>query len=232
MIRDAMQAHCPVRVFFGFDEFDELIRHKKEKIPFLYGDHAYFNRGYDSFNFRWILNDIHLTRLLDVSAPRFRLPHAAHWRRGENIIFIPGAKNPLSFHKQYEWNDTTLAILARTKRSVVVKAKKDGKLGDYLKHAWCLVSHSSVAGVEAALSGVSVFGPATSPAYPVSNPNLADLENPLCPDREPWLRSLTYAQFHLEEVKNGLAWEIINEHQHLRRASNSGRVLVEAHRPD
>ena len=218
LIQKALQQTCPIRAFFGFDEIDEIIRHKKEGIPFLYSDHAYFNRGYDNHNFRCVYNDIHLTRLLDVDKPRFGIPATAKWRQGENVIFIPGASNPLRFLGDAGWNDKAIAVLSRSKRNIVVKAKKDGKLKEHLKNAWCLVTHSSVAGVEAAVHGIPVFGPQTSPSYPVSNGDISDLENPVFPDREPWLRSLTYAQYTLDEMKDGTAWSMVNEHQHLRRA--------------
>jgi hypothetical protein len=71
-----------------------------------------------------------------------------------------------------------------------------------------------VAGVEAACLGFPVFGPETSPAYPVSG-SLDDIENPVRPDREPWLRTLAYSQFTTAEIANGTAWQIIKETERL-----------------
>ena len=227
-----MQKTCPVRVFFGFDELEELIKLKKSNTPFLFLDHAYWKRGYELNNYRAIYNGVHLTRILEVEKPRKGVPRINGWRRGEQIIFIPGSRNILKYHKQQEWDHQALSTLAHSKRKVIVKSKDGGSMFDACKNAWCVVSHSSVAAVEAALLGIPVFAPDTSPASPIANPNLDDIENPLMPDRERWINSLSYAQFHLDEIKDGSAWKIIDEYQHIRGTEDGGGELVEAHRSD
>ena len=101
-IRDALQKHSPIRCFFGFDELDELVKYKKKCEPFLYSDHAYFDRGYTTGNFRVIYNGIHRTNLLDVPNDRrnkFKI-RLIKWNHGEKILFIPAPKNPLIFHDE------------------------------------------------------------------------------------------------------------------------------------
>lgn len=217
-----MQKTCPVRVFFGFDELEDLVKLKNSNTPFLFLDHAYWKRGYNLNNYRAIYNGVHLTRLLDVDKARKGTPRLNGWRRGERIIFIPGARNILKYHGQQDWDRSALAKLAPSNRKIFIKSKDDGSMFDACKDAWCVVSHSSVAGVEAALLGIPVFAPDTSPAFPIANPNLDDIENPLTPDRERWINSLSYAQFHLDEIKDGSAWKIIDEHQHIRGIADGG----------
>ncbi len=68
-----MQQHCPLRVFFGFDDKEEIKRMRDAGEPFVFMDHAYFHRGYrhDAF-YRAIFNALHRTNLLDVPDDRLK----------------------------------------------------------------------------------------------------------------------------------------------------------------
>ena len=213
VIASTMQAHTKIKVFFGFDKIDEIKRMNKAKEPFVYMDHAYFKRGYHYENYRVCWCDVHQRTLLDVPGDRKEKFGIAgklrDWKQGDKVILIPAAPNPESFYQESGWTDRTRQTLSRfTDREIVVKHKGDGNLREHLLKAWCVVSHSSVAGVEAATWGVPVFGPDTSPATPVGLQDLSKLEQPIFPDREQWIRTLTYSQFHISEMKSGEAWDI------------------------
>lgn len=208
-----MQKHCPFRVFFGFDELEELKATRERGDPYLFMDHAYFHRGYrqDGY-FRAIYNGIHQTHVLDVPGDRLKTFRVKRydWKEGrEHVVFIPAPKN---IEKLFgPWNETALQrIAAATDRPIKIKAKTDGGLGDFLHKCWGLVTHSSVAGVEAACMGFPVFGPETSPAFPISA-SIDDIETPIRPDRDPWLKTLAYSQFTTQEIFSGSAWRIIKE---------------------
>lgn len=211
--RLAMQKHCPYPVFFGFDNPDGLKAAKKSGEPWVFMDHAYFHRGYrTNAYFRVICNGIHQTKVLDV--PRDRMDmfkvKCLDWKQGrDHVVFIPAPPNIEALYGP--WNQMALDRLkSATTRLIKVKSKSDGGLGDFLHRSWGLVTHSSVAGVEAACLGFPVFGPETSPAYPVSA-SIDEIENPVRPDREPWLRTLAYSQFTTEEIESGRAWGILRE---------------------
>jgi len=79
-----------------------------------------------------------------------------------------------------------------------------------LQDAWCLVTHSSNAAVEAALMGVPVFCEPTCGAAMVGCADFTKIEDPVRPDnREEWIASLMWQQFSLAEFRSGLAWKTL-----------------------
>jgi hypothetical protein len=211
-IRDKAQKATPIRVFFGFDEIEELLRMKARGEPFLFLDHAYFQRGYEAANFRATISGIHQVEVKDCPHDRLKRfgVRLAPWRTGgARVIVIPAVPNPSRYHGGPDWNDAVPHRVLR-EQDVLVKWKKDGSLPDLLKHAKCLLAHVSVAAVEAACLGVPVVVDRNSPARPVSSPALDDLRYP---DREQWAASLAYSQFSLSELSDGSAWSILNEYK-------------------
>lgn len=105
---------------------------------------------------------------------------------------------------------TALRLHSLTDRPIVCKEKGGGFLGE-IANAHAVVSLSSVAEVEAALNGVPVFVTEDSPAWPVNAGGLEDIEHPARPDREDWIRTLSYSQFNVDEMSSGKAWGILKE---------------------
>lgn len=211
-----MQKHTKIKCFFGFDEIDKLMELKKAGEPFIFMDHAYFKRGYHYENYRAIWCDIHQRKILDVPDDRKELFKISgklrEWKQGEKVIVIPIPPNPERFYEAYEWTEKTVQKLKTlTDREIFIKKKADGNLREHLLGAWGVVSHSSVAGVEAATWGVPVFGPDTSPAFHMGQ-EIEKIESPIFPDRDKWVASLTYSQFHISEIASGKALEIIHEY--------------------
>ena len=91
-------------------------------------------------------------------------------------------------------------------------------LGDV--HA--LVTFNSIAGTEAILAGTPVFVLAPcNAALPVSNTDLSQIETPWFPDRDQileWAYHLAYAQFHIDEFKNGAAERILKQTEEILSA--------------
>lgn len=203
--RALIQKGSPVRVFFGFDEIEELIALRDRGEPFLFCDHAYFERGYEKANFRAVIGGIHQLAVKDCPTDRLKRfgVRLKGWREpGREVIVIPAAKNPLRFHGE-QWAPAVGDWPSMTKR------KEGPPLSDVLKRARCLVSHVSVAAVEAACAGVAVVVSPHSPAWPVSSPSLEQL---CTPERQQWAASLTYSQFTLSELSDGSAWKMLNEY--------------------
>ena len=205
-----MQETCPLPVYFGFDYLPDLLKRREAGEPFVFMDHAYFDRGYENANFRVLLNSIHRTNTLDGLSVDRKPKGEKEWHQGDKVFVIPVPPNIAEWHDAHRWTTETIERLRQhTNREIVVKPKNGPPMRDLLRQAWAVVSHSSVAAVEAAYLGVPVFGPKTSPAYPVGLADLSKIEEPIKPDRDKWLRTLSYSQFSFNEIRNGKAWAVL-----------------------
>ena len=84
-----------------------------------------------------------------------------------------------------------------------------------LSNCWCAVARTTNGAVDAIINGVPVFTPDEAcMAYCVASHQLLKVENPVTPDRTQWAANLAYAQWSIEEMKQGLPWK------HLRRFLN------------
>jgi hypothetical protein len=176
-------------------------------------DHAYFERGYDKGNFRILLNAVHQTDVIP-HLPSDRLPQVKPWqeKRGSKVYVIPVAPNLAAWHDAHHWTTDTVSELKKhTDREIIVKPKNGVPLKDLLHDAWAVVSHSSVAAVESAQNGVPVFGPQTSPAFFVGNQFLDKIEAPSMLLRDEWLKTLSYSQFSIDEIRSGFAWATLKD---------------------
>ena len=73
-----------------------------------------------------------------------------------------------------------------------------------LNTAWAVVNHNSGPGTQAILNGVPAFVGSSSLASPVANLDLAQIENPLRPDRTQWLEQLAHTEWTIPEIESGL----------------------------
>lgn len=191
-------------IFFGLDAMTQLQQCIQKKRPFVYMDHAYFERGYEARNFRVCVNHVHQTGLLDVPGDRAKGVTLYPWKKGKEVIVLaPSQKICQALGISGHWAEETALFLRRyTDRPIRIKHKGAGLLGE-LKDCHAVVGLSSVAEVEAARFGVPVFAGEHSPARPIAESDLTRIETPLYPDREPWLRTLSYSQWHTDEMSAG-----------------------------
>lgn len=77
-----------------------------------------------------------------------------------------------------------------------------------LHNCWAVVNHNSSATVGAAIEGIPVFvtDPVRSQSADIANVNLGDIEHPVMPDRQQWIRRLCQFHWSHEEIANGTAW--------------------------
>jgi hypothetical protein len=73
-----------------------------------------------------------------------------------------------------------------------------------LKSTWAVINHNSGPGTQAILNGVPAFVSGTSLAAPVANLDLAQIENPLRPDRTQWIEQLSHTEWTISEIESGL----------------------------
>jgi hypothetical protein len=90
-------------------------------------------------------------------------------------------------------------------------------LWEDLTNATAVVTFNSNTGVEALINGVPVFAfDEGAMAWSICNKDLKNIDFPETPPRQRWLNDLCYAQWTLNEMKEGKAWS------HLFRDTSSG----------
>lgn len=227
-------------LFWGFGDpvEEKMVRCMREGLPFLHLDHAYFKRGYEHGNVRVNFGHFHATRLLDVPGDRAGLARKRlePWREGRHIVLVSPSERICRVLAQVrgipanakDWvRQAESKLREYTSRPIVVK-EKGGSFLDAIKGAHAVVSLSSVAEVEAAVHGVPVFVTQDSPAAAVGLLDWSRIESPIYPDRDAWLRSLSYSQFHVSEFA-GTTRKIIEGLYgdfYLQRATDGGSKLA------
>ena len=94
----------------------------------------------------------------------------------------------------------------------------DERFGDVLSSCYCLATHGSNAGVEAALAGVPVLStgdPTTNPLHDLVNTSFDEAINapkrPTEAELEKRLAALAWCQFKYDEISNGFAWDTVKQ---------------------
>jgi hypothetical protein len=186
----------------------------KAKQPWVYLDHGYFHRGHYDGHYRMTLCDFQQRTIIERPADRWeRLGvRLKPWRKGKEIIVCPPSDHVCRVFGLDAWErETVRALKEHTDRPIRVRRKTDSRTFlSAISDAHCVVTHNSLAAVEAAVFGVPVFVDKSSAAAPVALTDLTKIETPIYPDREGWACSLAYGQFTRDEMKSGLAWESVN----------------------
>lgn len=200
---------------FGSPEtWESLMCARRAGRNFYYGDHAYFGRHEyyritkNAFQHRGI-------GIPDFDKLKNHLPGGVRpWRKGDHVIVCVQSQSHFDRFGKSKWLEETLARLKRaTDRRIIVREKRSPKpLSAELKNAWCVVTHSSNAAVEAILAGVPAICTADCAASIMSLRDPINIEYPLRPDgREEWAAVLAANQWNLEDIANGTAWKALNE---------------------
>jgi hypothetical protein len=197
----------------------------------VYWDRGYLRRvfatglpqGANGGYYRWHVNTFQMKRIEDVPSDRWlalipgnavdgRRLELQPWHLGDHILVAPaGGIDYANLHGQQDWLDGTLAILAQhTKRRLIVRDKESKvPLAEQLAGAHALVTHGSIAAVEAVIMGCPVFVDPCSAAASMGKIDLKQIEEPIFPDRERWCWSLAYHQFCESELVDGTLWRLI-----------------------
>jgi len=97
-----------------------------------------------------------------------------------------------------------------------VTISSNTSLLDDLHKAWATVTYNSSPGVASAIEGVPVFvtdpNPKVSQAYDVANTDLRNIESPQTFERQQWIEKLAMCHFNFEDLRNGVAWNIIKDY--------------------
>ena len=207
-----------------------IARWQAEGQRWIYWDRGYLRRvfatwlpnghdlGVPGGYYRWHLGGFQMGSVRQVDADRWhalKLERSLKpWRNGGDHIVIADTLSDYWDLRGLprDWSHRTAEQLKRyTNRPIIVRDKESKKpLGKELEGAHALVTHGSIAAVEAVVMGCPVFVDRSSAAALVGLTDLSLIEAPIYPDRERWLHSLAYCQFNEAELCNGTLWRWIS----------------------
>ena len=202
----------------------------KAGVPYLLIDKGYFHR---SRYHRFALNGFTPCYLGSGHADpaRFKslhVPCSARRRpKASNIVFIGFDNKYGAFHGLTDAGEYATGVAEQVQHIIqgtslkwLVRSRADRARMPFsavLPSCYCVIVHGSIAGVEAVMAGVPVVslgGRAANVVHDLSNLALEDVVNPKLPDEKAVakrLAELAWCQFTYEEIRHGLAWEVISE---------------------
>jgi hypothetical protein len=97
--------------------------------------------------------------------------------------------------------------LSGLREGVTLQSPPRGPMARSLEGAWVTVCHSSGAAIDSLLAGVpAITTSEASMAWPVTGHDLAQVDRPRMMAREQWLHDLCYAQWTVDEIREGPVW--------------------------
>lgn len=177
-------------------------------------DHGYFLRGHYEGYYRVTRNALQCAGEGPAAPKRWEALRLSMrpWRRsGRHVVICPisGMVGEFLGIGAKDWTAAVIEEVSRhTDRPVIVKHKDGKPLGEALEDAWCMITHSSNAAVDAVVAGVPVVTLGNSACGPVSW-GWRNIERPRWPEREPWAWNLADNQFTIAEMKSGEAWRMV-----------------------
>ena len=200
---------------------------------FYYMDSGYFGNypgptnpnGWKLYH-RIVKNNVQHNEIIDRPDDRWRKLDLKLYPRkqGKHILLVVPSEKPCKFYKLdlESWKHKTIReIKKHTDRPIVIREKTQRKqrvhghsIFDALNDCHALVTFQSIAAVESVMYGVPAFTTAPTAADPVCDKDLSLLETPTKQNEtkiRKWACHLAYGQFHIEELRNGTAYSILNE---------------------
>ena len=196
---------------------------------FYYMDTGYFGNGKRKLYHRITKNDVqNFGPIIDRPGDRLKAtgfqPHKFY--RGTSILLAPPSQKLLNLYdiNLQEWlQQTQDEIKKHTDRPIVVRLKqgRSARVSDntmemaLAQDVHCLVTFSSIAAGEALLLGKPAITLGPNAAAALCSQSLSEIENPKIPtldEVEAWARHIAYCQFTEVEMRDGTAWQILNDH--------------------
>lgn len=150
------------------------------------------------------------------------------WKKsGRKILILPPGEKPARFYgiDPEQWINSTVSTLKKyTDRPIEVRNKPSKRENRVLVNTFeqalnddvfAVVAYNTIAATESILHGIPVFTTVDNAADPVAYKDLSLIESPYYADRDKlyaWVCHLAYGQFHVNELQNGIAYRMINEH--------------------
>jgi hypothetical protein len=200
----------------------------KRKRRWIYWDRGYLRRVYATWLprgsdmglpggfYRWHIGRPQMGEVFEVPDDRWRAlrldDQIKPWNKnGDHIVIADTLPDYWNLFSDPEWTRRTVEKLKQITRRPIRVRDKESKVPLYeeLRQAHCLVAHGSIAAVESVVMGCPVYVDSLSAAALVGETDLDRIECPRYPERQAWLNSLAYCQFHEEELCNGTLWRLI-----------------------
>ena len=209
----------------------------KDHRTFYYMDTGYFGNERTRDNpsgwkywHRIVKNNLQHGEIIARPDDRFKKFNKAFtpWKKkGSKILIAAPDEKPCKFYgvDKDQWVAETIAkIKEHTDRPVIVRERAPHRIDrivtDTLQQAldndvFALVTYNSVAAIESVFHGIPAFTMApTNAASPVCLQDLSKIEAPYYADKDKlyaWGCHLAYGQFHISELKNGTALELLEK---------------------
>ena len=191
---------------------------------FIYWDRGYLRRVFATWlprgdhggYYRWTLNNFQMQEIRDVPDDRWKAlgiqDQVRPWNKsGKHIVVAHTGHDYWDLFADREWSFRVAEELRKyTDRDIIVRDKESKvPLYDDLKDAHALVTHGSIAAVEAVVMGCPVFVHPFSTARLVGLTDMSLIETPVYPERFGWLHSLSYCQYNEAELIDGTLFRLI-----------------------
>jgi hypothetical protein len=167
--------------------------------------------------YRWHLCSFQMSSIESVPADRWEFLRLSEYVRpwnksGRHIVIADTLPDYWNLFCDKDWTKRTAEQLSKvTDRPIRIRDKESKvPLLEDLKDAHCLVAHGSIAAVESVVMGCPVFVDKMSAASMMGLTDFSKIETPVYPEREAWLRSLAYNQWHEGEMDDGTLWRMIH----------------------
>lgn len=200
-----------------------LDRAIREDRRFYYIDRGYFGASHDAdYSGHFLVAVDHLQHS-GRGAPDYdrMAKQKLHFRQtrsaGKHILVCPPPRifAELSGFSSEAWTKQIIAdIKLHTGRPIRIREKPkhphtNVPLALDLQDAWCLVTHSSKAAIDAILYGVPVICTAACAALAMGSSDVSTVDAPRAPDideRREWAGVLAANQWTLDEMRSGRCW--------------------------
>ena len=216
-------------VLRGITRAEQMIACCNTGRTFYYIDTGYFGNVKKKLYHRITKNDMQwFGDIVERPGDRFEKTGVkiSKMRRGKNILIAPPSQKLLDNYGIVleDWLEQTQAeIKQHTDRPIVVRTKqgRTARLVDdtmemaLSRDVHCLVTFSSIAAGEALLLGKPAITLGPNAAAPLCSHHIRDIENIRIPSLDEvyaWARHISYCQFTEVEMRDGTAWQILNEH--------------------
>jgi hypothetical protein len=186
----------------------------------------YFDKDIDPLRWQKISRDLNL--------------NLKPWRTSGNHILLCLQRNggwSMGGFSSIDWMNLTIASIRKySNRPIIVRAHPGDKkiksilkinhknvslstnenLVDDLRGAWATVVYNSSPSVASIIEGVPAFLTDTIPqhsqSFDVANTDISNIENPVMPDKQPWVERLAMCHWNFDELKSGEAWQFFKKY--------------------